>query len=240
MYCFLGIFVGCLLFTLQMPLFVATIPTMLIFAVAYMTYLIQQAQMSRSSLVWVGALVVVAVVYPLATQLFLEDKTPRLKEAEPAQLLAQVVQKDEIVLSNEPWIAAWYSDRPSLWIPTKTERLEDFNKRFAGKVRGLLLTERSQNLSSEWRAVYSVFQQANQADVAWAQEDKDKRPANPPAAMISKAKLPEAWAPRLKQLFGQLDGFISLPPTELSTATTVAAAAPSDKAGADTNSGQAK
>jgi 4-amino-4-deoxy-L-arabinose transferase-like glycosyltransferase len=249
MYCFLGIFVGCLLFTLQMPLFVATIPTMLIFAVAYMIYLIQQAQMSRGSLVWVGALVVVAVVYPLATQIFLQDKTPRLKEAGPARLLAQFVQKDEIVLSDEPWIAAWYADRPSLWIPTKTERVEDFKKRFAGKMRGLLLTERSQGLSQEWQAVYTVFRQANQAYAAWDQTQKaqqaanppgtkEKPATNPPVAMINKERLPEAWGASFKQLFSDLDGFISLP-TDPSTMATVVAAAPSGQA-THTNSGQAK
>ena len=66
MLCLLGLFVGSLLFRVQMPLFVAIIPTMLVFSVAYLLHLTQQAKLPRSSLVLVTTLMAVAIWVPAA------------------------------------------------------------------------------------------------------------------------------------------------------------------------------
>ena len=45
MLCVLGLFIGSLIFRIQMPLFVAVVPTMLVFSVAYLLHLTQQAKL---------------------------------------------------------------------------------------------------------------------------------------------------------------------------------------------------
>ena len=49
MYCFAGILVGLLPFGIEMPVFACLIPTMLIFAIAYLIHLVEQSQLPRSS-----------------------------------------------------------------------------------------------------------------------------------------------------------------------------------------------
>jgi len=38
--------------------------------------------------------------------------------------LAEQVRSDEIIVSDQPWAVAWYTDRTSLWLP---KRVDDFN-----------------------------------------------------------------------------------------------------------------
>jgi 4-amino-4-deoxy-L-arabinose transferase-like glycosyltransferase len=231
MYCFAGIFAGTVLFTLQMPLFVATIPAMLVFAVACLLYLIQMGQLSRNAVIGVAALMTVAVVSPLASNVVLADKTPPLKEARSAALLGQdrVLAKDDIVLSDEPWISAWFANRPSLWLPKNNQKIETYNRRFNGKIKGLLLTERAPGISPEWGFIYSAFQQTNRNFAAYQRAPEGKRPARIPGMRIDAQKIPSNLPDDFKRLLVNLGGFTSVPPLDDSALTTAVAIVPPSK-----------
>ena len=212
MWCFLALFVGTLLFSIQMPLFVALIPTMLVFSVAYLLHLIEQANLGRGSALGVAALLAVAVVFPLVSDVALADRPQTLKEAATARALGRMTQKGEVSFSDQPWIVAWYADRPSLWIPTEDTQVAKARQRFPS-ARWLFLTDQAANFSPEWQYVYSSFQQWG---ATYLQAKENGKP--PPSRLVISGKGPT--------LFEALDGFMSVDPVKDGAPSAVIAAVP--------------
>lgn len=212
MWCFLALFVGTLLFSIQMPLFVALIPTMLVFSVAYLLHLIEQASLGRGSTLGVAALLAVAVVFPLVSDMALADRPQTLKEASAARALGGMTQKGEVSFSDQPWIVAWYADRPSLWIPTEDTQVARSRQRFPS-ARWLFLTDQAANFSPEWQYVYGSFQQRGAAYLQAAEGGKP-----PPGKLVISGKGPT--------LFAALDGFVSVDPVKDGAPSAVIAAVP--------------
>lgn len=58
-------------------------------------------------------------------------------------LLKSMVKKDELLVSDMPWAVAWYSDRPSLWLPRNRDQftaLRDIAQKQNHHVAGFVLT----------------------------------------------------------------------------------------------------
>lgn len=206
MSCFCSIFFGMLLFNLQMPLFVSLIPTMLVFSVAYLLYLAQQAKLTGPGAAFLSILVTVAVVFPLVSDLTLSDHTPRLKEAETVMALGKISKPGDVVLCDQPWVVAWYANRPSVWIPADDARITSVRNQFKD-AKWLCMTERVSRYSPSWQYVYQVFYQWNSAVSR---------------AVATKGKVPGPIQIRGSQppLAQSLNGFVSIPPLDKAQSNT--------------------
>ena len=211
MYCFFGIFATTVALGIQMPLFVSLIPTMLVFAVAYLLYLLQQAQLSGASRAFTSGLIGVAIVFPLISDMTLREKPTRIPDAGRARELHLISGSSDISISDQPWIAAWYADRPSIWVPASDTTIVALRKQFKG-VRWLFLTQQARGLSPDWRNVYDTFQSWNMY-YSRAKESGAPEPTN--------IKIrPQGGS---GSLLTALSGFMSVPPGEDWAPTTVLA-----------------
>ncbi len=206
MLCFAGIFAGTVAFGIQMPLFTALIPTMLVFAVAYLLYLMDQAKMSRASSSLATALIVIAVSFPLLSDVTLQDKRLPLPESAMAYTMGETTRPNEVSFSDQPWIPAWFANRPSIWIPESDNRVAKLRERFS-TARWLFLTDSVRNFSPSWRLIYDDFRNWN-LSYAIASESKQNTPQ---LLRISDERLK---AP----LFRALAGFVSIPPADTAKA----------------------
>jgi hypothetical protein len=209
MFCFLAVFIGTLLFGLHMPLFTCTIPTMLVFSVAFLLHLIQQARLSRYSTVLTTLLLGGAVIYPLLSDVALTPKRQASRHVAAAKDLGQLAKRDDVMLSDQPWLTAWYADRPSVWIPASDRQVSDLRKQFSS-ARWLFLTEQVQGFSDGWRTVYGLFSQWN---YEYKQTTTVKKP-QPLRITVSEKSSPLAHA---------LNGFVSVEPGQSSAAASVLA-----------------
>ena len=64
------------------------------------------------------------------------------------QLFASWTKPNEIIASDMPWAVAWYSDRKSLWLPTKLKTLTEFYdfQTLGAPIAGIYLTPVSRDL----------------------------------------------------------------------------------------------
>ncbi|HLK56018.1 MAG TPA: glycosyltransferase family 39 protein [Chthonomonadaceae bacterium] len=218
MFCFLGLLVGSLAFQIQMWMFVAIIPVMLLYSVAYLLDLIRQAQLRPGAVAVVVSLLSIAVLYPLLWYTTLTDKVVGLKEVGAARALAKNTQKTDVILSDQPWIVAWYADRPSIWIPATDDRITDVRNRFNG-ARWLFVTDQVRGFSEEWAGVYQVLASRNTAYDRLGTEKKTWQ-----AVRIS-----SNGAPIPVPLLTALEGFTTVAPAADTTPSVVIASS------ADTN-----
>jgi hypothetical protein len=210
MYVLLALLAGSLVFGIQMPLFVAVIPAMLMFAVAYLLHLTQQARLRTGGTVLVTLLLTGAVVFPLVSDMTIIDKTASLKEAGAARALGKAMTRNEVALSDQPWILAWYGDRPSLWIPANDKKIAEARKQFA-QTRWMFLTDHVRGYSENWMSVYDVFRRWNSIYEAIT----DKKAVQ--SISIVKKDLP---------LLDSLNGFTSVAPEKDTTPSVIIAAVP--------------
>jgi 4-amino-4-deoxy-L-arabinose transferase-like glycosyltransferase len=210
----LGVFLGSLVFGVQMPLFVALLPVMLVFALAFMIHLTQQAQLARSGVATLAGLLAVTLLLPLAGALSWKPKPERVFHAAVARELGANSPRDEAVLSDQPWLVAWYADRPAFLPPKNDARLKELTAQLP-KTRWLFLTEYSRSMSPEWSALYTSFAQWNAQFVqAAAARQKDPKAKLPPSITVRGAGHPFVEG---------LAGFTVIQPTEPATIRTVIA-----------------
>lgn len=214
--CVGAVMVGMLPFDvpLHIPLLTCAVPALLIFSVAYVTYLIQQARLSRRGVAFTVCLVALAACYPVVDTMFLSGVKPApLKEAASAKALKTMIPAGEVSFSDQPWIVAWYSDHPSIWIPADDNRVADLRGQF--DVRWLFVTEDARAMSPAWQYLTDNFERWNMVE--------QNREANgqPPirAIRIGGTSVP---------LFAALNGFTSVPPPANASPTAVIATLPQD------------
>jgi hypothetical protein len=213
--CFAALICGMLLFQVEMPLLVAVVPAMLVFSVGYLVYLVQESQPYRSLRVVMTSMLVIALIYPLCSQMALDEKIPALPEEIAARSLQKLAKPGEVILSDQPQPVAWYSDRPAILIPANDKSIAVVRKQFAD-TRWLVLTGQARSYSPQWQYVYDKFQSWN-AQYLYAR----KMGTLPPGALhISGQGLP---------LLGALEGFTSVEPAGQSSASTVLAVASSPR-----------
>ena len=163
MWCFLGILVGLLIFQAgQMYFFVAIIPTMLVFSVAFLMHLMQQAQLHRSGVMLTSSLIVVAAAYPLLSKMTIQDRQLELKEIAVAKELKAMTKRNEVVISDQPWFTAWYGDRPSVMMPAIDGKIAQTRSQF--RANWLFVTSAVSNPQNNynaeaWKMVYMNLQQ---------------------------------------------------------------------------------
>lgn len=156
LFCLLSLCAAMLLFTVQMPLLFCLMPIVLIFSVAYLVHLAQQAHLNRRALHFAAGLIALATLYPLFSEMALSDKPQPHRLAASARLLARQSRPADACVSDQPWITAWYADRPSLWIPARDDQMSEARRLVSGS-RWLFLTEQTRTYSGSWQYVYDAF-----------------------------------------------------------------------------------
>lgn len=212
--CFAALSCGMLFFQVQMPLFIVLIPTALLFAFAYMLFLAQQAQMKRGAKALAAALVGFAVIYPLVSDVALIGSKGEVKERSAAWELGKMSRPDEVVLTDQPAVVAWYAERPAVLAPATDARLKDVRQRFA-QTRWLFVTPQAGSLSPEWQMLYSAFQQWN---TAWVQARATNAP--PPERL----RIQGGEAPLLEAL----SGFVAVAPSGSAPPAAILATIPAE------------
>jgi hypothetical protein len=212
LFCLLGILIGVVVFPLQMPMFVAVVPAMLVFSVGYLMHLIQQAQLDRRATAILALILGAAILYPLFSTTMLQDRPTALPDIAAAQAMGKRAGPNEASLSDQPWIPAWYADRPSIWIPRSDVRMSSVRQQFTN-MRWLFLTTRIRDYSIEWQYIYRVLNQWSLA----TETAREKKMTPPQSIEIQSRQSPLSQA---------LDGFTSVDLGSGSSATTVVATLP--------------
>ena len=214
LFCFAALFFGMIPLNLDVPLLACLAPPILIFAVAYLLHLVQQANLSRPAVSLVAAATAISAVVPVVRDMSLTEKTPASKAIPAAQALGRLSAPHDVCFSDSPGLAAWYGDRPAVWLPARDWDVEAIRKGFPN-TRWLLLTEQARAYSPGWQSIYDGFARWNGAVV----EAGTQRLA-PPA--------PIAIAGQNRPLTIALNGFQSIAPPANSTAWVILAAVPAD------------
>jgi len=166
MFCLLGLIFGSLFFHIEMPIFVSLVPVMLVYSVAYLLHLTQQAQLRPGAIRLIGALIAGMLIFPLLSSTVLADKPSELKEVDEARFMNTRMQPGDIAFSDQPWLVAWYAGRPAVWIPMNDAKIETIQSTlFANTKHWLFLTSKIQQpqllFSRGWGAAYNLFYQAD-------------------------------------------------------------------------------
>lgn len=209
MFSALALLFGMVLFEIQMPLFCCLVPTMLVFAIAYLTHLVKQAKLSALSLGTVTTLLGITIAYPLATQMILQEGMQAMPEVVAAKALGKMAQPQQIVLSDRPDLVAWYADRAAIQIPAIDAQVAAIRARFP-EMRWLFLTPETREQSAQWEYLYDRYATWNRAYLQ-AQTTSSGAP--------SALQIPENGQP----LFDALVGFTSVSPVTGSSPSTVIA-----------------
>ncbi len=181
--CLLTLYFGMLPLNLEMPLLASFAPTMLIFAVAYLLHLIQQANLERPAMTLVAAVAGCAALFPIIRNMALTDKPAPPAGMIEAAVFDRLAGKRELVLTDAPWLVAWRGNRPAVWLPLDDAEAAAIRRGFPG-TRWLYLTEESRHYSENWQYVYDGFARWN----AEALEAKRQRLPLPQGIAISGTK----------------------------------------------------
>src|SRR5262249_42891291 len=150
----------------------AVLPAMLVFAVGFLLHLLQQAQLSRGSMFRLGAVLAVALVYPLLNQMVLVRQGAASPARAGAGALGPRMPQEDAARSERAWLVAWYADRPSIWMPVTDGKIPEVRKRFSG-ARWLFATAQVRDFSPDWRATFDTL-------LRWNLQDNQARAAGKP------------------------------------------------------------
>ena len=174
--CFFALVVEMFFFSVQLPLFVGLMSVFMMFALAYIQHLIVQARLNKIGTVSVVSLLALTVVYPLFHDMVLKDRPQPLRLSPAARELGRRMSPGEVCISDQPWVTAWYADRPSAWIPARDEKVGELRKRIT-QSHWLFLTEQTKTFSPSWEYVYTNFYRWN-ISYMMADVQKTKKPAD--------------------------------------------------------------
>jgi hypothetical protein len=183
---------------------------MLIFAISYLVHLVQQANLSRGALRLATGFIAFGVAIPLLSNLAFAEPTDLEYLRSTAVSLKSMSDKADVVLTDNPWIVAWYSDRNALWIPVTpkaTNELRDNTQ----ELKWVLLTRAAASYPLPWSHIYSQLVIWNQSwAVARASGQSTRK------WTLSTRSLPSEALP----FYQAMDGLMGVPPsgTDLYTA----------------------
>ena len=220
----LALLAGMLLFQVDMTLFTGLVPTMLIFAIAYLMHLVRQAKITPVGTWMIAGLLGVTVIYPAIGQMFLEEKMHRIAEIPDAKGLSNLASAQEAVLTDYPELIAWYADRPAIQMPVAENRITDIRNQFPG-TRWVFLTPLTRIQSSQWRLLYDQCAQWNNQYVQALLTHSE----TPTPRQVPVSKDP---------LFKALEGFTTVAPIPGSLSSTVIGTFTATKLSVGANSGQ--
>lgn len=216
------LFVASLGFSLELPRFLMVAPVLLIFALGFVGQMLGQAQLPRANSAFVIAVLALSVFCPFISSLVSTDPISVVGEATPAKKLANVAGAKEVVLTDQPWTVAWWSDRPALLIPQSDAKVEEF----VGdrqRVRWILLSPEARSLSPQWQGIYDLFQGWNALYV----QQKLANQQLPEGIHLDPDELPRNES---TSLVFTLAGFAVVPPSDPASAWTAVAGLPSGPA----------
>ena len=214
--CLLGVFAGSIGLTFDPTLLMVVFPILLLYALAYLTHLAQEARLNSLSLGLASTGIGAVLLFPLIASLVTTRRPIGTPEAEVARAMQKQSRPGEVSFSDQPWIAAWYADRPSIWIPVDDTNITAMRTRFK-TVRWLFLTPEARSLSQEWNIAFNGFMQ-------WDRQYRHAMATGappPPELVITKGAVPISEA---------LDGFVVRPLIESDTPSAVVAEAPASGA----------
>jgi hypothetical protein len=210
--CLISVLAGSLFLSFTPAVLMVVFPGLLVFALRYLVHLVRQAQLPHSSRVMVNGLFGFALLSPLVVSLVTTLTPTSVPQVAAARSLNRQSRPDEVVFSDQPWIVAWYADRPSVWIPVSNTKMAAVRKQFV-KARWLFLTPEAARLSPEWNMALNSL-------LGWDREyqEAERTGAPLPSALpITRSQAPITEA---------LEGFAALPPEEQGVLTAVVASAP--------------
>ena len=210
LWCLLTTLVGSLFFTPNAIRLMIVFPALLIFAVAFLKYTLETAQLKREKIGAVCAGLSLVLLSPLAGALIKTRYPATVAEAGAARSLTTQMAPSEVSFSDQPWLAAWYGNRTSIWIPIEDKSLTDLRRQFP-QARWLFLTDQIQGLSPEWDETYRGLLQWNLQYIRAQQTNATL----PESVRISGSRIP---------LLKALDGFETAPPTDAARRPTVVVA----------------
>jgi len=214
--CMAGLVAGSLALHLELPQFTSLVPAMLVFATAYLLHVVRQARLSPASTHLAAVVFGAALITPLAGKIVFGDRSSASPEASAARAMPALMSAPgDVALSDQPWLVAWYSNRPAVWIPVNDSAITTVRHRFP-EARWLFLTREARNYSVEWQGLYDVMAQWN---AGYAQ-----------AASAGAAPSPLTLANDAVPLVAQLHGFQSVPPPAYGSPVVVVAVHPSEGA----------
>jgi len=223
LWAFVSLIGGMVLFQVQMPLLVTLVPGMLVFAIAYLVFLVQQAHLNRGAMARLTVAMAAVLLFPRLRTLAFSDKPVGIHEREAAGELATRSKPREVVLSDQPWSVGWYANRPAVLVPYSESRISDLRTQFSG-LRWLFITKDVGYSGPVWGRFYQGLLVWNDAYYKASVEK-----TNPPADIqISGNSSP---------LISALSGFVTYPPLERGTPSTLVAYFPSQQS-SNTNSAQ--
>lgn len=207
-----GLIAGTLVFQVPMLQLLAFVPAMLVFGIAFAVYMLQQGQRSVLGSVALYGFIGLILVFPAVHRLATGEKPRAAGEKATAVALEDGMRKDDVCLSDEPWLVAWYGNHPAMWVPQSDTELVTLRNRFKS-MRWLMLTERARTLSPDWQEIYTVFRRWNEMCVVARQT---KKPIPGPLQVQGKGR----------PLVEALQGFVTIAPTEKTDVTTAVAVLP--------------
>ena len=204
---FLGVFLGVEFFVMEPALLAVVAPVMLVFSAAFLLYLWDQAQLRGSTAIVAAALLSLPMVCSLANNFFLEDPSAAPADKPAAVAFGAMVKKahgSNVVLSDQPWIVAWYSGVPSIWIPAESSKIGSLKSKFP-TIHWVFLTQQVRQYEPEWQRVYGVLARWN--------------------AIYEQAAVSGQYPPniQLTEVLPSLTGFQPVPPVNRGAAVTAIA-----------------
>ena len=154
--CLISVVGGSLFLVYDPAVLMVVFPGLLVFALHYLLHLVGQARLPQVSRVLVVGLFGLALLSPMAASLVTTSQPATIAQAAVAKSLSDRSRPDEVVFSDQPWIVAWYADRPSVWIPVNETKMAAIRKQFVS-ARWLFLTPQAQSLSPEWNQAFEAL-----------------------------------------------------------------------------------
>lgn len=206
LFAMLAVLGGSALFRVQMQLAMFVLPALLVFGSEYLLRLAAGTRMTGPVRFALAAAFAFAMLGPLINAVALTHSVAALPQSAPASELARTMRPGEVALSDQPWIVAWYADRPAVWIPDGGPQVDLIRKRFVG-CRWLMLTDQIRDYPPEWQMAYRSLLQWDFAVL----QARMAGTAPPPPITISGSVTP---------IVNALNGFQSVSPsgTELPAA----------------------
>ena len=198
--CFASLCLGMLLFGVEISLLLCLLPILLLFSVAYIGHMFQQARIVGLGLTAAYTLMGAVTLYPLFNDVALVNKAHLPPLAASARILGKQSQPGDVCVTDQPFSVAWYADRPALWAPVRDAQMREAAIRIKG-LRWLLITEQTRGLSSSWEYVYDNFAQWNAA----IRQSRANGTPPVPALVLEGSGQP---------LLEALDGFTSVEPAD--------------------------
>lgn len=157
--------VGSAALHIDLPLFAVLVPCALAFGSRLLVDLARVTSLGRGSQVSLVIIFVAALLYPTARTIAFAGSPASPPEALRARELARQTGADDVVLTDQPWIVAWYADRPAVWVPAREDEIGPIHQQFPS-LRAALFTDDIRGYSSYWQTLYDTLVRWDRAYLA--------------------------------------------------------------------------